>query len=136
MAPAPNDRPGDEALSPVPRASAGGDLPPPLPPAPPSRFQRWIVPPALTRNRVFLACAVALVIDGLQMGLGPLGWAFTDQILDLIGMILTVGLLGFHPLLLPTFLLEALPVIDMLPTWSACVVAVIAIRRRAENKAR
>ena len=35
-------------------------------------------------------------------------------------------LLGFHPLLLPTFLVEFLPMTDMLPTWTGCVALVTA----------
>jgi hypothetical protein len=40
--------------------------------------------------------------------------------------------LGFHPVLLPTFLVELLPVADMLPTWTASVALVIALRRRQQ----
>jgi hypothetical protein len=42
-------------------------------------------------------------------------------------------LLGFHLLFLPTFVLEILPVVDVIPTWTACVLAVIAIRRREKR---
>lgn len=35
----------------------------------------------------------------------------------------------FHPLLLPTFVIEFLPVAGMLPTWTACVAAIVALRR-------
>jgi hypothetical protein len=38
--------------------------------------------------------------------------------------------IGFHPLLLPTFVLELIPVADLLPTWTGCVAVVIALRRR------
>jgi hypothetical protein len=85
---------------------------------------------ALNRRRIAAAFAVAVLTDGLQLFLGPLGWVFVDQFLDLIAMILTITLLGFHPLLLPTFLLELLPLTDMLPTWTACVALVVALRRK------
>ena len=39
-------------------------------------------PPRLTRNRVWLAYGVAVTVDILQFALGPLGWAFADEILD------------------------------------------------------
>ena len=39
-------------------------------------------------------------------------------------------LVGFHPLLLPTFVLEFVPFTDMLPTWTGCVALVITIRKR------
>ena len=41
-------------------------------------------------------------------------------------------ILGFHPLLLPTFIIELLPVADILPTWTGCVALVIALRRRQQ----
>jgi hypothetical protein len=41
-------------------------------------------------------------------------------------------LLGFHPLLLPTFVVEFLPVADMLPTWTGCVALVVALRKRQQ----
>ena len=87
----------------------------------------------LTRGRMMLALAVALIADGLQMLLGPTGWLFVDQAIDGVAMILTVWLLGFHVLLLPTFLVELVPVLDELPTWTACVAAVIALRKREQN---
>jgi hypothetical protein len=89
-------------------------------------------PPVLTRSRVRLALTVAVTTDALQFLLGPLGWAFADEILDVAAMILTWRLIGFHPLLLPTFVLEFLPIADMLPAWTACVALVVALRRRQQ----
>src|SRR6266404_2818110 len=83
-----------------------------------------------SRRHIAAALAVAIVIDGLQVLLGPLGWVGFDQILDLMAMILTTALIGFHPLLLPSFLLELVPVADMLPTWTVCVAIVVALRCR------
>jgi hypothetical protein len=88
----------------------------------------------LTRTRIVLAIAVAVIADGLQFSLGPLGWTFADQVIDVAAMLLTVWLIGFHWLLLPTFVLELVPLADELPTWTACVVAVIALRRRAQRE--
>ena len=85
--------------------------------------------PILTRARVRAAYVVAVVVDVLQFALGPFGWAFTDQALDVVAMIVIAGLLGFHPLLLPTFALELLPIADVLPTWTACVALVVMLRR-------
>jgi hypothetical protein len=84
---------------------------------------------------MLLALAVAMVADGLQLLLGPLGWVLVDQAIDAVAMGLTIGLLGFHVLLLPTFLVELVPVLDELPTWTACVAAVIALRKREQNSA-
>lgn len=87
----------------------------------------------LTLWRIVFALAVAVVADGLQFITGPLGWVGGDQIIDVIAMLLTIWALGFHLLLLPTFVMELIPGVDMLPTWTACVIAVIALRKRAER---
>jgi hypothetical protein len=91
--------------------------------------------PLLTRTRIVLALAIAIAADGLQLLLvllGPLGWTLADQVIDVVAMALTMWILGFHILLLPTFVVELIPVIDDLPTWTACVAAVIALRRRGQ----
>ena len=84
----------------------------------------------LNWRRVGCAFAVAIAADAIQVFLGPLGWTFFDEIIDVITMILLCVLIGFHPLFLPTFLLEVIPIVDMLPTWSACVALVVALRRK------
>ena len=84
----------------------------------------------LTRSRIRAAYAVAIVTDVLQFVLGPFGWTFVDEIFDVVALIVMTRLLGFHPLLLPTFVLELFPVIDMLPTWTGCVALVVATRRK------
>lgn len=89
--------------------------------------------PTLTRSRVTTAYVAAVVTDGLQLLAGPLGWMAFDQALDAVAAVLMWRLLGFHPLLLPTFVVEFLPLTDMLPTWTGCVALVIALRRRHER---
>ena len=85
---------------------------------------------AMTRSRIRAAYGVAIATDMLQFALGPFGWVFADQILDVIALAATTRLLGFHPLLLPSFVLEFLPLADMLPTWTGCVAVVVAIRKK------
>ncbi|MEI9960550.1 MAG: hypothetical protein WDM76_05270 [Limisphaerales bacterium] len=77
-----------------------------------SRFRA----PRLTRTRIIIALAIAICADGLQLLLGPLGWTFIDQIIDVAAMVLMSWVIGFHLLLLPTFVVEFFPVVDMLPT--------------------
>ncbi len=89
--------------------------------------------PVLTRQRIWAAYAVAAVVDVLQLAIGPIGWAFADEILDVAAMLLTWRLIGFHPLLLPTFVLEVVPVADLVPAWTVCVAIVIALRRKQRN---
>jgi hypothetical protein len=98
-----------------------------------ARFSRLFRTPVLTRQRIWLAFGVALVADGLQLLLGPLGWLLLDEVVDLLAMGLSWWLLGFHPLLLPTLVLEIIPVADMLPTWTGCVAVVVALRKRQQG---
>jgi hypothetical protein len=90
--------------------------------------------PNLTPERVRFAYAVAVTTDVLQLLLGPIGWAFADELLDVMTMILIWRLIGFHPLLLPSFVLEFLPVADMLPTWTGCVAIVVVLRKRQQAR--
>src|ERR1700679_4346489 len=93
----------------------------------PSQFRK------LTRTRIILAIATAVFADALQFFLGPLGWIFGDQAIDCVAIVLTSWLIGFHWLVLPTFVLELIPLADDLPTWTAVVVAVIALRKRQQR---
>jgi len=95
-----------------------------------SPITRLLQAPRITRVRMGLALAVAVVTDVLQFALGPFGWVFIDQGLDTVAMVLTTWILGFHLLLLPTFVVKLVPVVEELPTWTACVIAVIALRKR------
>lgn len=90
----------------------------------------WQHPPRMSRADVRLAYAVAVTIDAAQVLLGPFGWAGFDELLDVIATIVISRLIGFHPLLLPTFLLEFLPLTDMLPTWTGCTALVVRARKR------
>ena len=90
----------------------------------------WFAPRPLTKPRIWFAFVVAVLTDGLQLLFGPLGWALVDEGLDVVAMMLISWAVGFHLLLLPTFVLELLPVTDMLPTWTACTAAVVMLRRR------
>ena len=85
-------------------------------------------PRTLTIKRIVASVAIALLADGLQIPFQAVPLA--PEIIDVIAMAFTTWLLGFHLLLLPTFAVEFIPVIDMLPTWTGCVLAVIALRKR------
>jgi hypothetical protein len=97
------------------------------------QLQTKLRAPKLTRTRIILALAVAVTADSLQFFLGPVGWAFPDQAIDMVAFVLTAWAIGFHLLLLPTFIAELFPVVDLLPTWTACVIAVIALRKREQS---
>lgn len=84
-------------------------------------------PARLTRVRMAFALIVAAGSDGLQI-LFPV--PPVPEIIDVVAMVLTSLAIGFHLLLLPTFVVEFIPLVDMLPTWTGCVVAVLALRKR------
>ena len=98
------------------------------------KFNRLLRVPTLTRIRIVLALFVAIAADGLQLLLGPFGWVFGDQIIDVVAMTLVSRLLGFHWLLLPSFVFELVPMADEFPTWTACVIAVIVLRKRQQRQ--
>jgi len=97
-------------------------------------FSRYAVrlqtPRRLTSSAVRMAYAVAVCTDAVQLLLGPFGWVGLDEVLDLGAAYLISRLVGFHPFLLPTFVLEFVPFTDMLPTWTGCVALVVRSRRR------
>lgn len=99
------------------------------------RVTRVFAPRELSRTRIALALTVAGLTDAAQFALGPLGWVFLDQALDVAAMLLTSAAIGFHMLLLPTFVIEMLPLADMLPTWTGCTAAVILLRRKQQQPA-
>ena len=97
-------------------------------------FRRLRVPPPLTQSRRRLAYTLAVLTDLLQLVMGPIGWVGADEVMDVAAGVAMWRLLGFHPLLLPTFVIEFLPLTDMLPTWTACVALVVATRKAREDE--
>ncbi len=98
--------------------------------------------PKLTRNRIALAFAVAIVADILEFPItgaeatilgAPEGVAAAG-VLDCIVMGIMTKILGFHWMFLPSFIVEILPGIDMFPTWVGCVGFVVWQRRREEKE--
>lgn len=104
--------------------------------------------PPLTTGRTAVALAVAIAADILQFpftlslvgsilsGIGaPLAGPLEalDLALDVITAGIEIGLLGFHWLLLPTAMLEGIPLLDAAPTWTACVLWVVRSRRKTTN---
>jgi len=89
-------------------------------------------PPAPARIQA--ARLIALGADAVQIALVPFfgeGFAspFNDA-LDLIVASALIWLLGFHWALLPALAAEALPAIDLAPTWTAAVLLVTGSKRR------
>lgn len=82
----------------------------------------------LPRSRALAALVIAMAADAFQIATGAWGWFFLDQVTDIAAMILVSSLIGFHVLFLPTFVMEFVPAVGMLPTWTGCVLVVLARR--------
>lgn len=89
--------------------------------------------PTLTRTRMVVALITAVIADGLQIFLQAV--PFAPQGIDVVAAAVVNMAIGFHVLLLPTFIIELVPVIDDLPTWTGCVLVVIALRKRQNQVA-
>ena len=89
--------------------------------------------PDLTPARIRAAWIIALAVDALQIGLFPLSGGLStwiDKPLDLVAMVVMWRLLGWSWAFLPTFLVELLPFVELVPTWTAAVWIVTGLRRR------
>jgi len=80
----------------------------------------------VTRNRIKIARVVAVSADLLQIGFFPLfGEGFASPINDALDvavcLVLTL-LIGWHYTFLPSFLAEAVPMLDLIPTWTLAVL--------------
>ncbi len=88
--------------------------------------------------REALALLIAVAADAVQWLVLPLfaegGLSPADAGLDAVAFAVLTGLLGFSPLLLPTVVIELLPVADLAPTWTVAVVAIIWRRWSARRK--
>ena len=75
-----------------------------------------------------LARVVALAADALQIWLFPLfagGVAEgADAALEVVVGLILIGICGFHPAFLPTFIGEALPMVDLFPSWTLATLFV------------
>ena len=72
-----------------------------------------------------LAWAVAIIADALQIFALPLfvegGVSPLDDVLDLVVAFVLIRLLGWQWAFLPTLLAEAVPGLDLFPTWTAAM---------------
>ena len=90
-----------------------------------------------TEQQIKTAYAIAIVADVIQLPLTALSFTgiFTipaevfDFGFDCVVMIVLSQKLGFHWLLLPAMIGETLPGVELLPSWTASVMALAKIRR-------
>jgi hypothetical protein len=94
--------------------------------------------PRESAPRVALAFAVAIFADLLQFpltaltatGLFSIPAELADFVLDSVVMVALSRLIGFHWVLLPSLLVELVPGLDLIPTWTGCVAYVVWQRKR------
>lgn len=86
----------------------------------------------LTRKRIWLARAIAIVADGVQIGLFPLfseGFISPlDDAFDVAVCLVLTLLVGWHWAFLPSVAVKLAPILDEAPTWTLAVF--IATRKR------
>ena len=95
-------------------------------------------PVQLSRGRIATAVTIAVLTDLVQLPVNVLYMtgvlAVPGEVLDVffdgVAFVSTTALLGFHWVLLPTVLLEAVPFADALPSWTLCVVFVVSRRKK------
>jgi len=100
-----------------------------------------MVNPELTKRRIIVAYTVAIVADLLELPISALELTvigapvamFLSFVLDAVVFGIMMFLLGFHWLFLPSFLVEVVPGLDMLPTWVGCVFFVVRQRKKEQN---
>ncbi|MFZ1612984.1 MAG: hypothetical protein WAT51_02365 [Holophaga sp.] len=77
-----------------------------------------------TPTRIRIAWALAIGVDALQLGLFPISGSLStwvDKPLDLAAMGVLWYLVGWHWALLPTFVMELVPFVELVPTWTLAV---------------
>jgi hypothetical protein len=86
-------------------------------------------------RRIWLARIIAILADGVQIGLLPMfleGMLLpADAVLDVVTAVLLTLLVGWHIAFVPAFIVEALPFADLAPTWT---IAVLIATRGARSK--
>jgi len=88
---------------------------------------------ARRKGRVRMAWMIAIAADALQIAVFPLFLAGAaspaGDVLDVAVAIAMVVLLGWHVAFLPTLVAEVLPVVSLIPTWTAAVWFVTRTRK-------
>lgn len=79
----------------------------------------------VTREQIVLARTIAIIADGVQIFLFPLfieGFISPlNDLLDVIVGLLLCNIMGFHLVLVPTFVTEEFPLLNEVPTWTLAV---------------
>ena len=82
----------------------------------------------LTPRRVWIARALAVLVDLSQVALLPAELTPLNNAIDVATAIAMVSLVGWHWAFVPTFLAEMVPFVDLVPSWTLAVM--VATRGR------
>jgi hypothetical protein len=91
----------------------------------------------VTKKRVRLALALAMLADVLQLGILPLlaegviPYVIVNDVMDVVVAVAMILLIGWHWAFLPSFALELVPALNLVPTWTAAVLFVTRGSRAA-----
>jgi hypothetical protein len=84
------------------------------------------------------ALVLALAADAIQIALFPFFaeglLSPLDDCLDIGMFLILLKLLGWHPILLPTFAAELIPVVDLCPTWTMAVLIIVWRKRKIQSQ--
>jgi dolichyl-phosphate-mannose--protein O-mannosyl transferase len=78
--------------------------------------------PTLTPRRIWIARALAVLVDLAQVALLPAELTPLNNAIDVVTAAVMVALVGWHWAFLPTFLVELVPFVDLVPSWTLAVV--------------
>ena len=84
--------------------------------------------PLPTPRRIWMARGLAVLVDLAQFALLPAELTPLNNVIDVATGVALYFLVGWHWAFLPTFLVEMVPFVDLVPTWTLAVV--IATRGR------
>jgi hypothetical protein len=93
--------------------------------------------PVLSSRTIRAARILAVTADLVQIVLLPAFWpgilSAANDVIDAVVAVALVAMLGWHWAFAPAFVAEMIPVVDLVPTWTAAVL--LATRGRAETAA-
>ena len=76
----------------------------------------------LTPRRVWIARALAVLVDLSQVALLPAELTPLNNAIDVATAIAMLSLVGWHWAFVPTFLAEMIPFVDLVPSWTLAVM--------------
>ena len=77
--------------------------------------------PLLTARRIWTARGLAVLVDLAQFALLPAELTPLNNAIDVATAIAMYALVGWHWAFLPTFVVEMVPFVDLIPTWTLAV---------------